>query len=170
MWLDLAWQWCRSMGLYAHVWLYVGLLLQSCEIFGCYCVCLMKPLGVNLYMQHKSQMKLVHSVTASCRTNHRKRGSWGWRKHVPTTATAACLYCSLTCIITCLVYSLRMQMGQWKIQQQIGKCWAVVSVLFCSENQCLCFRFWKHLVNETLRLFQRSHSQIELKQISDKSF
>lgn len=86
-----------------------------------------------IYAQQKSETWLMRSVRASFRANHRKRGSWVWRKAWTATITVW-LYC--TCIASCLVYSLGMQMGQWKLLQQIGKCFASV----CHENQCHGFR------------------------------
>ena len=71
------------------VCLCAGLLVEDCDY-------LQLPLRLCeepgrrqlIYVEQKSEMRLVSSVTTSFWTNHRKRGSWRWRKHTLTAATA----------------------------------------------------------------------------------
>lgn len=87
--------------------------------------------GVNVYIstQPKTEIRLVSSVTASPSRNRRKRGSGVWRKPAHAAALAVCTvpHCIQNCSVNCLVKSLRMQIGQWKVQQQIGKCFTLCS-------------------------------------------
>lgn len=116
---DSAWQKC-SVRWWLCVWLH-----------GCNCVCLMNPLSVDcIYVQQKSEMRLVSSVTTSCWTNRRKKRKLGMTQ---TYADCDCCLCVCTVLgpasIPVCFQVWGCKLGSGKIQQQIGKCFILCSSL-----------------------------------------
>lgn len=85
------------------------------------------------------------SVIASFWANHRNRGSGGVTQLALAAATAG-LYCTPTCRVHWLMYFLGMQMGQWNIQQHLGK----YCNLMCFQNRLLRLSLLKHVKNKIL--------------------
>lgn len=97
-------------------WLSLSYLVQSTDCHNAAFRCLEVPPCLSdltsphlvIWVRKKNEAWMGSSVTPSCSTNHRKRGSAIWRMHVLTATVTGGLYCRRT--TDCLVVK-GMQIG-----------------------------------------------------------